>query len=327
MFILNFRFHKHCSAVLILTILASFFLSSHGSSYALKDCKRQLKTVDNREVFCIESKSDGSVNQSQKKDEKPFIELIAPNGGEVWIEGRTYGIRWRTKGVDEVLITVAVGGKDKGYLGEGKALDAQSGKFEWEIPVGFVTGFGVSHSERVRMLIHDVHDRDVFDISNDYFAIVGAQVTSVEEKAQEAREEEEYKKAIARYYQAIASQEYREAFDMLSQCKVVLTNADGSAVAFQPRDDYDSWQKAQKNINRVSVIEVKRIYPQKGPQRYTADMGSAEAILDIRTYMVKLDIELLRESWTISSGQNTFFIAVVKGTDGKIRILGIGTGP
>jgi len=56
-------------------------------------------------------------------------------------------------------------------------------------------------------------------------------------------------------------------------------------------------------------------------------MGNAEATLGIRTYMVKLDIELLRENWTISSGQNTFFIAVVKGTDGKIRILGIGTGP
>jgi len=231
MFIPNFGFHKHCSAVLILTILASFFLSNNGSLYASEDYNRKLKPVDNSEAFCLQSMPDRSAMQRQKKNEKPFVELIAPNGGEVWIEGRTYDIRWRAKGVDEVLITVAVGGKDKGYLGEGKALDAQSGKFEWEIPVGFVTGFGVSQSERVRMLIHDAHDREVFDISNDYFAIVGAQVTSAEEKAHEAREDEEYKKAIAYYYQAIASRQYRDAYDMLGQCKIVCTNADGSAVA------------------------------------------------------------------------------------------------
>jgi hypothetical protein len=114
---------------------------------------------------------------------------------------------------------------------------------------------------------------------------------------------------------------------MLSQGKIVLHSADGSAVSYGPRQDFDTWVTAQKNIRALSVIEVKRLYPKKGSNTYTADMGSAEATVDIRTYKVTLDVELAEENWTIQSGKNSFFLALVRGNDGKIRILGIGTGP
>ena len=56
-------------------------------------------------------------------------------------------------------------------------------------------------------------------------------------------------------------------------------------------------------------------------------MGNAEAAVGIRIYKVTLEVELSGENWTIQSGKNSFFISLVKGDDGKIRILGIGTGP
>jgi hypothetical protein len=127
------------------------------------------------------------------------------------------------------------------------------------------------------------------------------------------------------YYEAIARRRYREAYEMLGQCKIVLYDADGSAGAFQPRDDYESWLKVNKNINQVTVIDVQRLH--RGETPYTADHGDAEATMGIRTYEITLDIQLREEQWTLKSGRNGLLVKVVKGTDDKVRIIGIGTGP
>ena len=259
---------------------------------------------------------------------KAHIEVIAPNGGEVWAEGETHEIRWKAEGVDEVQIAVAVGGKDKGHLGTGSPIHAQQGKFAWTIPQGFVTGFGVSKASNVRVMIYDARHREIYDISDGSFTIVGARPSSTEERVVPAiQDDKEYRDAIVHYYEALSGQQYRLAYDMLSRCKIVLTNADGSAVAFQPRQDFQVWLEAQKNIQDVKIKEVKRLIPLRNPEQHTADKGNALAILGIRSYKVTLEIKLHQENWTVRSGENTFFISVVKGTDGKIRILEIGTGP
>jgi hypothetical protein len=259
----------------------------------------------------------------------PRITLFSPQGGEVWQEGKHYEIRWESQGVDEVYIGVAVGGKDKGIL-ESEGSNARCGKLVWEIPVGFVTGFGIARSERVRIMIYDVRNSTIRDLSG-YFTIEGRTDTAETSPSPAthteliSQDQDEYAKVIVQYYEAIAQGQYREAYEMLGQCKIVLHDADGSAVAFQPRDDYESWLKAQKNIDTLTIVDVKRLHQGGGP--YTADHGDAVVTMGIRTYEVTLDIQLREENWTIKSGQNAFLVSVVKGTDDKVRIIGIGTGP
>ncbi len=107
-----------------------------------------------------------------KNDTMPFIEVLSPNGGEMWIEGQTYEITWKSLGVDEVWIGLQMGGKDKGHLGE-KRIDAKSGKFTWTIPIGFVTGFGISKSDNMRLHIYDAQHNHIHDASDNNFTIQG----------------------------------------------------------------------------------------------------------------------------------------------------------
>lgn len=256
-----------------------------------------------------------------KGDRKPSIKLISPQGGEVWTEGETYEIQWESRGVKEVYISIAVGGKERGLLKEGNRIDARWGKIYWKIPHGFVTGFGISKSEQVRIMIFDARNSAIHDISRP-FTIEGTRSGNTMTSARKAKDD--YAEAIYRYYEAIAQKRYREAYEMLVQCKIVLYDADGSAVAFLPRDDYETWLKTQKNIEKLTLIDVKGWYP---GSTYTADRGNAMAIMGIRTYEVILDIQLREEKWAIRSGRHSFIVSVVKGIDGKVRIIGIGTGP
>ena len=267
-----------------------------------------------------------------KEAAPPHIALLSPQGGEVWKEGKTYEIRWESQGVDKVYIGVAIGGKDKGFVysqGSPK-IDASCGRILWEIPVGFVTGFGIARSEQVRIMVFDARDSTIRDLSG-YFTIEGKKETTetapLPSPPTELRSQDQdaYTKAIIQYYEAIAKKQYLEAYEMLGQCKIVLYNVDGSAVAFQPREDYESWLKAHKNIDQVTIIEVQRLH--QAGDLYAADHGDAEATVGIRTYEVTLDIQLREEQWTLKSGRNGIIVKVVKGTDDKVRIIGIGTGP
>jgi hypothetical protein len=261
----------------------------------------------------------------QNKSESASLKLLSPNGGEVWTEGNTYSIRWLSSGVKHIRITVAVGGKDRGHIGAGETIDAHKCCYSWKIPLGFISGFGALKAENVRLMIYDVERNSLFDLSDEPFSIAAAQPARADEIAEEP--DEEYTKAIVRYYDFLAQGLFRNAYEMLGQCKIVLHNSDGSAVSYSPPKEFDTWEKAQKNIKDISVIEVKRLHPKKGHALYSADMGNAEATVGIQTYKVTLEVELSGENWTIQSGKNSFFISLVKGDDGKIRILGIGTGP
>jgi hypothetical protein len=276
--------------------------------------------------------SDGAVVKEYtiaglKEDVKPFIKLISPNGGEVWEEGKTYEIRWESQGVDEVYIAAAVGGKDKGLVESGGSnkIDARCGKIFWEIPIGFVTGFGIAKSEQARIMIYDARNSTIRDLSGS-FTIEGVkspnETVSGDHTGQSSQGQDEYAKAIVRYYEAIARRQYREAYEMLGQCKIVLYDADGSGVAFQPRDDYESWLKAQEDIETLIIVKIK-----KSDINNDADHGDAQATVGIRSYEVTLDVKVRGAQGTVRTGRHSLFVTVVRGTDDKIRILGIGTGP
>ncbi|MDZ7294669.1 MAG: DUF4829 domain-containing protein, partial [candidate division KSB1 bacterium] len=49
-------------------------------------------------------------------------------------------------------------------------------------------------------------------------------------------------------------------------------------------------------------------------------------VLGIRLYTVEVE-ENFKKEIPMKSGKNQFFVYLVKGSDGKVRILGIGTGP
>jgi hypothetical protein len=306
------------------------FLINSGGSFSALANSYVTSALSHKGTLCSNTLVVKEYKTAKLKENlEPFIKLISPRGGEVWEEGKAYEIRWEAQGVDEVYIGVAMGGKDKGIL-ESEGSNARCGKLVWEIPVGFVTGFGLAKSERVRIMIFDAHDSAIRDQSG-YFIIEGRKDTDETSPSPatytnlRSQEQDNYIKTIIQYYEAIARRQYREAYEMLGQCKIVLYDADGSAVAFQPRDDYESWLKAHQNIDTLTIIDVKRL--QRGGDPDTVDHDDAEATVGIRTYMVTLNIQLHEENWTLKSGRNGLLVRVVKGTDDKVRIIGIGTGP
>jgi hypothetical protein len=100
---------------------------------------------------------------------EPAITVVAPNGGEVWKEGRTYRIRWRATGVEQVNIEAASGGKDLGHIAFEVGADTAS--YAWTIPEGFVSGFGGGGSDTMRIRIYAVDDTEVADENDAHFTI------------------------------------------------------------------------------------------------------------------------------------------------------------
>ena len=244
-----------------------------------------------------------------------FIKIIQPTGGKVFQEGQSLLIRWRATGVKNVYISVAVGGKDRGLLGEARPIDALRGEYLWRIPEGFITGFGIPESKNVRLMIYDVKDDSVRDISSP-FTVRGR---SSDRGLSRYNREDEYRDAIVKYFSALSKRWFREAYDMLSPCRIVLYNPDGSALAFQARAGYEKWLREQKAVEDIRLLEIRRL---------AMDRDMASKVLGIRRYEVDVEIKLYREkAWTLDSGRHTLVVTVVKGTDGKIWILDISGAP
>ncbi|MFP4483201.1 MAG: hypothetical protein ACLFN0_10510, partial [Thermovirgaceae bacterium] len=195
------------------------------------------------------------------------------------------------------------------------AIDATKGSFEWAIPDGFITAFGPEKSGNVRIMVFDTEDFETRDVS-DYFTVTGK--TSVPSGSDPGRKSDSpWLDTIEEYYGAIDEGRYREAFEMLCDCKVVVTDPDGSKVSLGPRSDFETWQQAHHKIERAKVLHVEEI----------SEEDSSLSSLGFRTFGITVDLRLREKSWSVPSGENTVFIHLVKGTDGIVRILGIGTGP
>ncbi|MFO7660151.1 MAG: Ser-Thr-rich GPI-anchored membrane family protein [Candidatus Cloacimonadaceae bacterium] len=113
----------------------------------------------------------------------PSVTVLQPNGGEVWMRGRTYQIRWQSvnpsaagsveialfNGLSSgtVPIIIAPNTPDDGY-------------FAWTIPRNIVTG------RRYKIRIRQLYYNGAMDFSDGYFAILGLPVISIVDVIKEA---------------------------------------------------------------------------------------------------------------------------------------------
>jgi hypothetical protein len=88
------------------------------------------------------------------------LAVLRPASGDIWAEGKIYTIRWRSNGSARVSVGLAIGGKDKGHV----AFDLPSAtdSLRWQVPVGFVSGFGLQRSDHARVRIEDAGDPSHF---------------------------------------------------------------------------------------------------------------------------------------------------------------------
>jgi len=95
--------------------------------------------------------------------------IIAPKAKDVWIEGKTYTIKWKGLKEGVVCISVLIGGHDAGIINDCDSCAAQN-KYKWTIPVGFVSGFGENKDSAVRVVLY-YKDNESNPYFSDYFTI------------------------------------------------------------------------------------------------------------------------------------------------------------
>jgi hypothetical protein len=96
--------------------------------------------------------------------------ILSPRGQDRWIEGTRQVIRWRTTGISAINIGAAMGGKDKGHLVLNASPETDS--LVWEVPLGFVTGFGLDSTSDVRIRLENAEDPTQF-VDSEPFTILG----------------------------------------------------------------------------------------------------------------------------------------------------------
>ena len=102
------------------------------------------------------------------------INVTSPNGGERWIEGGSYRIRWESTDVQKVTISLTMGGKDLGTIA---TVAAKNGLYYWTIPRGFVSDIGNNAGNNTMQVVVTDADpamSDVFDNSDRNFSVVKA---------------------------------------------------------------------------------------------------------------------------------------------------------
>jgi hypothetical protein len=82
----------------------------------------------------------------------------SPTTGDTLVEGRTYTIRWVSVPARRINLGAVMGGHDKGFL----LANAPAGldSLVWTVPVGFVTGFGPSSSDQIRLRLENADSTD-----------------------------------------------------------------------------------------------------------------------------------------------------------------------
>ena len=139
---------------------------------------------------------------------------------------------------------------------------------------------------------------------------------------------DEYARALVDYYRAIADREYRRAYAMLSRCEIRTTSADGSVDVWQARPGYQVWLGLHQDIRALSVAGLRRHPPAESDScPCSGDRGDANATLGIRTYCLTVEMRGNSAESTGASTRRNRCAYVVKGTDGKVRILGTAPGP
>ncbi|MDO8529916.1 MAG: hypothetical protein Q7S10_00680 [bacterium] len=112
---------------------------------------------------------------------QPVINLISPNGGEVWKFGETRRISWTSQGLDKVAIYVyndtVSGSGSTNYLdsaGTSLSVSASQGYFDWTIAQNWLPKTTAGNENRYKIVISgvNVHGTMTRDSSENYFSII-----------------------------------------------------------------------------------------------------------------------------------------------------------
>lgn len=101
----------------------------------------------------------------------PRFALLSPAAGDTLVEGRTYTIRWVAVPGRRINIGAMMGGHDKGLLLHNAPSAPDS--LAWTVPPGFVTGFGPSSSDQIRLRLENADSTDQW-VETGPFVIRGA---------------------------------------------------------------------------------------------------------------------------------------------------------
>lgn len=126
----------------------------------------------------VEEVTDQPIEESEKVEEQS-INILSPNGGEVWIEGNTYNITWDSSGIEKVNLAVACGGKawDIAF-----GVGAKSGVYSWKIPDGLISGFGITKSDAMKVRVYDEKNSSIYGENDNYFTIIAVEETTTKGK-------------------------------------------------------------------------------------------------------------------------------------------------
>jgi hypothetical protein len=145
-------------------------------------------------IKCPSGCKDGACLKPEK-----FITVISPNGGERWIEGNTYEIRWKANGVEKVVIQVIdYNCSSESPLTIATNILASQGSYSWKIPANFfesqanvycpayaynpTTHYGWRSGDNFKIFIAELKpdgSYGVRDESDNYFSIVSPTTPSI----------------------------------------------------------------------------------------------------------------------------------------------------
>jgi hypothetical protein len=120
------------------------------------------------------ARADGGANALPRSGPRTSLALLSPRAGDTLIEGCSYVIRWSAPAGDRINLGAAMGGKDKGMLLVNAPARPES--LVWRVPAGFVTGFGVPSSDRIRLRLEDADSAGRY-VETGPFTVVGGPAT------------------------------------------------------------------------------------------------------------------------------------------------------
>jgi len=99
--------------------------------------------------------------------EKPYVEVLSPNGGEEWKVGEFREITWSSFGVEKVNIWIS---KDSALEWEliAEGIDAGPGSYTWPVPMAY-------KAQECYISVGDANDSSLYDICDGPFSITGGE--------------------------------------------------------------------------------------------------------------------------------------------------------
>ena len=103
-----------------------------------------------------ESQSVPAASKARETQAAAQPGFVAPHSGDILLEGHSFVIEWRAPHWRHVNLAAVMGGKDRGHL----VMDRDGGldTLTWQIPLGWVTGFGITRADNVRLRLENADD-------------------------------------------------------------------------------------------------------------------------------------------------------------------------